>query len=188
MAEILPLVVKKIEIKPIEQHQIADAKRVILTVGRKLYRWEATLEEISKRFDEQGEFSDIDDFQSDYFEKQGLFLVVMDNKQVIGTGAVRRIDDRVCELKRLWLLEAYQGKGIGYQVLRELIDFACASRYTSMWLETDTRQERAIRFYQRVGFRNREKYNQRNSDVYMEMEIQEYCDPTPLAADRLQRW
>ena len=169
-----------IEIKPIKQHQVADAKRVILTVGRILYCWEATLEEIIKQFDEQGELSDIDDFQSSYFEKQGSFLVVTDNNRVIGTGAVRRIDDRVCELKRLWLLEAYQGKGIGFQVLQELIDFARSSGYTKMWLETDNRQERAIRFYRRVGFRDREKYNQRNSDVYMEMEIQEFCDPPPL--------
>jgi putative acetyltransferase len=160
-----------IEIKPIEQHQVADAKRVILTVGRKLYHWGATLEEIIKRFDEQGELSDIDNFQAYYFEQQGLLLVVTDNGQVVGTGAVCRIDNSVCELKRLWLLEEYQGKGIGYQVLQELIDFARTSGYRRMWLETDNRQERAICFYQRVGFQNREKYNDRNSDIYMEMEI-----------------
>ena len=167
----MPLTLNTIEIKPIKQHQVEDAKKVILAVGRKLYRWEAPLEEIGKQFDESGELLDIDNFQTYYFEQKGLFLVVTDNKQVIGTGAIRRINNSVCELKRLWLLEAYQGKGIGYQVLQEMIDFARVNGYTRMWLETDNRQERAIHFYQRVGFQNRGKYNKRNSDVYMEMEI-----------------
>jgi hypothetical protein len=33
-----------IEIKPIERHQIADVKNVILRVARNIYRWEANLE------------------------------------------------------------------------------------------------------------------------------------------------
>ena len=44
-----------VEIKPIERHQITDAKKVILTVGRQLYQWEGTLDEIVERFDRQGE-------------------------------------------------------------------------------------------------------------------------------------
>jgi len=166
-----PLDLNNIEFKPIEEYQVADAKRVILTIGRKLYRWEERLEEIIEQFDANGELSDIDNFQSYYFEQGGLFLVVTDGNHLIGTGAVRRIDDTVCELKRLWLLEAYQGKGIGYQVLQELVKFARASGYKRMWLETDKEQERAIHFYDRIGFERREKYNQRNSDIYMEMEI-----------------
>ena len=161
----------RIEIKPIEGRQVVDAKRMILTVARKLYRWEAPLEEILEQFDDQGELADIDNFQSYYFERNGLFLVATDNSQVIGTGAVRRIDEGICELKRLWLLEKYQGNGIGYRVLGELINFARANGYTKMRLETDIEQERAIRFYKRVGFHDIEKYNNRNSDIYMEMEI-----------------
>jgi putative acetyltransferase len=165
------MIMDGIEIKPIEQHQVGDAKRVILTVGRKLYHWEATLEEIISQFDERGELSDIDNYQSHYFGQQGLFLVVVENNQVIGTGAIRRVDESICELKRLWLLEKYQGRGIGYRVLQELIEFAQTNGYTRMRLETDNEQERAIRFYKRVGFQNIEKYNHRNSDVYMEVEI-----------------
>jgi putative acetyltransferase len=160
-----------IEIKPIERNQIAVAKRVILTVGRKLYQWEETLEEIITQFDEKGELSDIDDYESHYTKQRGLFLVITDMDEVIGTGAIRRIDNSICELKRLWLLEKYQGKGIGYRILQELIKFAQANGYEKIRLETDNEQERAIRFYQSVGFQRIEKFNNRNSDNYMEMEI-----------------
>jgi len=162
-----------IEIKPMERYQIADVKRIILSVARNLYGWDATLEALMTKFDQRGEFTDIDDFEAHYLNRQGLFLVVTDNQQVIGSGAVRRIDRRVCELKRLWLLEEYQGKGIGYRVLLALIDFARAKGYTKMWLETDREQARAIMFYQQAGFREIEKYNNRNSDMYMSLEIQE---------------
>lgn len=160
-----------VEIKPIEQEQISDAKKVILTVGRELYQWEETIEEIQERFEKQGELSDIDNFQSHYFGNNGLFLVVTDDNRVVGTGAVRRLDESVCELKRLWLLEPYQGKGIGYRVLRELIKFAQGMRYKKICLETDHEQERAIRLYWKIGFQATAKYNDRNSDVYMEMDI-----------------
>ena len=160
-----------VEIKPIEGHQIADAKKVILTVGRQLYHWEETIEALEERFNRQGELSDIDHFQSYYFGNHGLFLVVIDDNQVVGTGAFRRIDENVCELKRLWLLEPYQGKGMGYQVLKELIKFAKAKGYKKVVLETDYEQERAFRFYRKAGFQPTEKYNDRNSDVYMEMQI-----------------
>ena len=160
-----------VEIKPIEGHQIADAKKVILTVGRQLYQWQETLDEIVERFDQLDELSDIDNFQSYYFGNRGLFLVVIDDNQVVGTGAVRRIDENVCELKRLWLLEPYQGKGLGYRVLQKLIKFAQEKGYKKISLETDHEQERAIRFYRKAGFQPTEKYNDRNSDVYMEMDI-----------------
>ena len=138
-----------IEIKPIQQHQISAAKQIILTVGRQLYQWEETIAEIGKQFDAQGELSDIDNFQSHYVENNGLFLVVTDENQVVGTGAVRRLGENVCELKRLWLLEPYQGQGIGYQVLRKLIEFAQEQGYQKMLLETDREQARAIGFYQK---------------------------------------
>ena len=170
-AEQMPRVLHTIEIKPIEWHQINAAKRVILSVGRKLYGWEAPLEKIIEQFDARGEFADIENFQAHYFEQRGLFLVVTDHNRVVGTGAVRREDHLICELKRLWLLENYHGQGIGYRVLQELIGFAKASGYARMRLETDYEQERAIQFYRRVGFNIIKKYNNRNSDIYMEMEI-----------------
>lgn len=142
-----PLDWPAIEIKPIQQYQVEVVKRVILTVVRKLYRWEVPLVEILNQFDERGELSDIDDFRSYYFKRQGLFLVVTNNDQVIGSGAVGRIDNNICELKRLWLLEEYQGKGIGYRILRELIYFARTSVYTKLWYESEKEQERAIQFY-----------------------------------------
>ena len=160
-----------IEIKPIQYHQISDVKRVILEVALTIYKWEESLEEVIQRFEENGELSDIDEYETHYLEKQGIFLVATDRDQVIGSGAIQKISEGVCELRRLWLLKEYQGKGLGYRIFQELIEYARENEYKRMWLETDYEQKRAIGFYERIGFYRIPNYNDRNSDVYMEMKI-----------------
>jgi len=147
-----------VEIRRLEPHQIAEAKRVILSVARGIFQWRAPLEEIIRFCDERGELRDVDEAQQHYFDRQGLFLVALEDGVVVGTGAIRRLDDRTCELKRLWLLPAYQGRGIGYRLIQQLFDFARAAGYRVIRLDTDARQARALRFYERLGFRRIEPY------------------------------
>ena len=107
---------------------------------------------LPRPIDERGELRDLDDLQSYYLDHQGLFLVAMHHGQVIGTGAIRYLDDDTAELKRLWLLEAYHGQGIGYRLVQTLLRFAQAAGYKRIRLLTDRRQDRAMHFYQRLGF------------------------------------
>ena len=82
-----------IEIQRIEPHQIPAAKQVILSVARNVFQWQAPLEDILKQYDDRGELHDVDDLQSYCLDRQGLFLVAVDHGQVIGTGAIRHLDD-----------------------------------------------------------------------------------------------
>src|SRR5512139_3231248 len=113
-----------IQIQPIEPHQVAEAKRVILSVARSYFQWPGSLEEIIQQFDERGELRDVDHYQATYLDRKGLFLVVIDQDKVIGTGAIRCLDNELAELKRLWLLEAYHGQGIGYRQVQILLNIA----------------------------------------------------------------
>ena len=160
-----------IEIRRIEPHQIPEAKRVILSVARSIFQWQAPLEDIVKQFDDRGELRDVDDLQSYYLDRWGLFLVVMDQGRVIGTGAIRHLDDDTAELKRLWLLEAYHGRGIGYRLVQTLLGFAQAAGYKHIRLLTDRRQDHAMHFYQRVGFHLIPCHSEDSNDACMEMAI-----------------
>lgn len=160
-----------VEIRRMEASQIPEAKRVILSVARSLFGWEAPLERIIAVFDEHHELHDVDELQTYYFDSQGLFLVAMDEGRVVGTGAVERVDGETAELKRFWLLEEYQGKGIGYRMLQELLTFARATGYTRMRLVADRKSERAIRFYERAGFQPSECADGDASHVCMEMGV-----------------
>jgi ribosomal protein S18 acetylase RimI-like enzyme len=75
-----------------------------------------------------------------------------------------------CELKRVWLLFEYQGQGLGYRMIQELLDFARGKGYEHIRLETDRIvQSRAYDLYKRLGFYEIPRYSDNEEDVAMEM-------------------
>jgi GNAT superfamily N-acetyltransferase len=69
---------------------------------------------------EPAAFEDMDAPFVEYGPPSGTFLVLLDDDAVVGTGAIRRLEDEVCELKRMWFLPAYRGKGYGWQMSERL--------------------------------------------------------------------
>ncbi|WKZ42275.1 MAG: GNAT family N-acetyltransferase [Anaerolineales bacterium] len=104
-----------------------------------------------------------------YEQNHGIFLVVLDDDRLVGTGALKRMDPSTAELKRLWLLEEYQGRGIGYQVVMRLFTFAREKGYSSIRLQTGSEQTRAITFYKKLGFHEIECYNDKTDEISMEI-------------------
>lgn len=160
-----------ITIRPIKLDEIPAAKRVILTVAYNIFGFEGTLEDSIRHFEAVGRLKDMDEVQSHYFDNKGIFLVALDGEQVIGSGALRRLDDETAELKRMWLLETYHGQGIGYRLLSQLIDFARKNGYLRIRLQTSHEQFRALEFYRKVGFYKISSYNNDADEVSMELKI-----------------
>jgi putative acetyltransferase len=114
----------------------------------------------------------MDDIQRNYFENGGIFLIMLDDDQPICTGAIRKLENNVCELKRLWLLTPYHGQGLGYRMLQELFSIAREKGYKRIRLETDAiHQSRALDFYRRIGFYEIPRYTDRTDEVAMEMQL-----------------
>ena len=131
----------------------AVAKRLVYRVAHAIFNETHPLEEMIAHYDSRGTLDDMEDIQKNYFENGGVFLVTTENDQIIGTGAIRKLDDDMCELKRLWLLTEYHGRGLGYRMMQELLTIARERGYKRMRLETDAvAQRRAVEFYKRIGF------------------------------------
>ena len=161
-----------IEIRRIKPDEGPAAKRVIYRVAHDIFRDPRSLEESIAYHESRGELKDMDDIQRNYFEKGGIFLVMLDDNHLIGTGAIRQLEDDICELKRLWLLSQYHGKGLGYRMLQELFSFAREKGYKRIWLQTDAvQQSRALEFYRRLGFHEIPRYTDRTDDIAMEMPL-----------------
>ena len=158
-----------IEIRPIQPHEIPEAKHIILSVAYRIYGWDGSLEDSIRHFEATGEFRDMDEVQSHYFDNNGLFLAALDDGKLIGSGAVRKLDDVTAELKRMWLLEDYHGCGIGYQLITRLFDFARTQRYKRITLQTGSKQLRAIKFYRRLGFIEIPTYNNEPDEISMQI-------------------
>jgi ribosomal protein S18 acetylase RimI-like enzyme len=159
-----------IEIRRIEPDEWPAAKRVVYRVAHAIFNDPRTLDESIAYHESRNELKDMDDIQKNYFENDGIFLVMTENDQLICTGAIRKLEDELCELKRLWLLTEYHGQGLGYRMLQELLTFARERGYLRIRLETDPiAQSRALEFYKRLGFYEIVSYTDRGDEVAMEL-------------------
>ena len=169
-----------INITPIQAHQIEAAKYVISAVAQRIFVPEKTVQDFYDILEEEHELYDVDNFQQEYVENRGLFLAVVDGKKLVGTGAVKKLEENIAELKRLWLLEEYHGQGIGYQVVSQLLKFARTHGYEKIRLQTSQKQERAVRFYMQLGFYEIPSYRESMDDISMEMNLETNSPKPPF--------
>ena len=161
-----------IEIRRIKPDEGLVAKRLVYRVAHALFNDQSTLDESIAFYEARHELKDMDDIQKNYFENGGIFLVMTNDAEMIGTGAIRYFAEGVCELKRLWLLQEYQGKGLGYQMIQELFSVARSTGYRQVILETDPiAQKRAYDLYKRLGFRDLHPHPNHPDDMLMEMDL-----------------
>jgi ribosomal protein S18 acetylase RimI-like enzyme len=160
-------------IEPIQPHQVNAAKYVISAVAQRIFYPDRTTQEFAEILDAEHELDDVDHFQTEYNERKGLFLVILSNNtDVVGSGAIKSLTPEIAELKRLWLLEEYHGQGLGYRVVMQLFDFARSHGYKLVYLQTSHQQLRAIAFYQRIGFVEIPTYNDNEyDDISMEFRL-----------------
>ena len=158
------------EITPIQPSQTEEARRVIYTVAHYLFHDRDTVEETIAYYKTAWPLPDIADYQHKYRENGGDFLVMTHGGRIIGTGAIWRLEEQVGEIKRLWLLQEYQGQGLGYQMMLRLLAIAREQGYQKVRLETSPAyQARAVAFYQRLGFYEIPRYGDDEADVGMEL-------------------
>ncbi len=160
-----------ITIRPIKQEEIPAAKLVILTVAYNIFGFDGTFEDSLRHYEEAGTFDDMSDVKAQYENNGGRFLVVIDDGQVIGSGAMRRMDTETGELKRMWMLEKYHGQGIGYRLIQELFAFAREQGYVRVRLQTSPKQTRALDFYRGLGFYKIPSYNDNTDEISMEIQL-----------------
>ena len=66
---------------------------------------------------------------------------------------------RVCEMKRLFVKESWQGHGVGKQLAEAVIKFAADAGYDTMVLDTLHSLQGANKLYTRLGFEPCGSYN-----------------------------
>ncbi|MEO8357463.1 MAG: GNAT family N-acetyltransferase [Chloroflexota bacterium] len=159
-----------IEIRLIQPDEWEDAKRVVYRVAHEIFNDQRVLEYSIAYYESRHELADMDNIQRNYFENGGTFLVMFQDGEMICTGAIRRLEDDTCELKRLWLLPGYHGQGLGYRMLQELLSFAKNTGYKRVWLQTDPEaQSRAVNFYKQIGFHEIPRYTDQTDDICMKI-------------------
>ena len=86
----------------------------------------------------------------DYAPPSGCLLIV----EAAGCVALRRIDDEVCEMKRLYVRPAHRGSGLGRRLILAIIEQAREIGYVKMRLDTMPRMNSDQDLYESFGFRD----------------------------------
>lgn len=81
-----------------------------------------------------------------------LFLAFENEAKTLGCFGIRKLEEGICELKRMYLKEEARGRGYG----KELLSFAMSQGkklgYKKMRLDTLPDMQQAIRLYEKMRF------------------------------------
>ncbi len=102
------------------------------------------------------------------------FFTARIDGELVGCGALRRIDGRMSEVKRMYVLPTLQGRGVGRQILAAIEDRALRQGGGILVLETGVEQPDAVAFYEKAGFTQRGAYLDYAEDgisIFMEKRI-----------------
>jgi len=98
--------------------------------------------------------------QFNKIDKIKYVIVAYADNTPISCGAIKEFDATSMEVKRMYTLPQFRGKGIDTMVLGELEKWAAELSYAKCILETGKRQPEAIQLYRRKGYSSIPNYGQ----------------------------
>ncbi|MFL6466458.1 MAG: GNAT family N-acetyltransferase [Pyrinomonadaceae bacterium] len=120
----------------------------------------------------QGFEEELADLPGKYAAPEGRLLLAYVDNELAGCIALRKFEDEICEMKRLFLCENARGHGLGNQLIEKLIDEARTIGYSKMRLDTyPPKMGKAVKLYESHGFRPIEKYYDNPDDGVLFMEL-----------------
>jgi GNAT superfamily N-acetyltransferase len=89
----------------------------------------------------------------------GALIVGWIDAEPVCVGGVKRLDERVCEIKRMYVAPGWRGRGVARALLGELEATARRLEYEIARLDTGPRQQGARGLYESAGYREIENFN-----------------------------
>lgn len=113
-----------------------------------------------------------------YAPPQGVLLLAMTEDRAAGCGALRKLEEGVCEMKRLFVRPEFRDLGLGRTLAQHLVDEAIRLGYSTMLLDTLDRLKRAMAIYASMGFLPTEPYYQNplKGVVYWKLDLEQPKD------------
>ncbi|MEP7163061.1 MAG: GNAT family N-acetyltransferase [Ferruginibacter sp.] len=113
---------------------------------------------------------ELQDLQKMYAPPEGGIILSKNEQLFSGCIAIRKIDEVIAELKRMYVKPVFQHRGIGTGLLNEAILLAEKYGYKKIRLDTLSNMMTAISLYKQNGFYEIQPYyfNPENTAVYFE--------------------
>jgi putative acetyltransferase len=119
--------------------------------------------------DRDGTDKDLSDIESNYLARGGVFEVIENNEgKIVGTVGLYPLDETTIELRKMYFDPSIRGRGLGKQVLKEMIEKAKILGYLRVYLETASVLAQAVHLYESEGFQPVEvKHTPRCDQAYV---------------------
>lgn len=118
--------------------------------------------------------AELADLSGHYAPPQNCLLLARVERQAIGCVALKRFDEDICEMKRLYVRPGHRGCGIGRALSQAVIECARRAGYQRMRLDTVLPGDAAMGLYYSLGFENIEpyRYNPMKNVAYLELRLE----------------
>jgi carbonic anhydrase len=100
----------------------------------------------------QGFDAELEQLPGDYVAPGGVLFVARVGGRLAGCIAAHRWHAETCEMKRLFVREAFRGSGCGRALVERVIGWARDAGYRRMLLDTLPVMDQAQRLYTQLGF------------------------------------
>jgi GNAT superfamily N-acetyltransferase len=89
----------------------------------------------------------------------GGYVLLCEDGLALAGGGIKRLDDRACEIKRMYVVPAARGRGLGLVLLAALEELARDLGYAVARLDTGPKQPGVQRMYEGAGYAPVPDYN-----------------------------
>lgn len=96
--------------------------------------------------------TELDSLPGKYSPPDGIIILVLVDHHVAGCGALRKISEDTCEMKRLYVRDSCRMFGIGRSLISQIIDEALKHGYRFIRLDTLPTMKKAQELYREFGF------------------------------------
>ncbi|WP_053957492.1 GNAT family N-acetyltransferase [Inediibacterium massiliense] len=117
--------------------------------------------------------SEVKTLPGKYSPPDGTLILGLSDGKVAGCIALRKISKEICEMKRLYVRDAYRGIGIGQMLIATIIQEASKLNYHYIRLDTLPMMKKAQALYTSFGFYDIEPYvyNPIKGTRFMELKL-----------------
>lgn len=119
--------------------------------------------EVGAEFQLETAEADLKNIEGEYFGNDGIFVVIEEDSEIIAFAAARRLNDEICEVRRVFVHKAWRKQGLMLKLFHQIIAFAKRMEYRYLDAITDPRFPVSRSLFDELGFQN---MSQSDVEVY----------------------